>query len=353
MSGPGWVLRADASAGIGVGHVVRGLTLAEAASKRGRSVRLLTADLPAPLRARADALGVEVVDVRSEPGSADDGAETAAALPPATEVLVVDGYHLGAAFRRGLGTPPVIVVGIDDNLESDPHDLDVVVNHAPHARPADYQGRAGTALLGPSYALLRSEITALIPVDRDDDRPARRVVVTMGGTDVTGASGPLAVALATETDLDIDVVTGLANPRADELRDLTRSSGGRIRAVDPDDLPDALVRADVGVVAAGGTLWEAAALGLPVVAAVTADNQRRLTDTPDVRSFALVHDLRGDLDVAEVVADVIALAADPIRRSGASLAGTALVDGRGAERVVDTILLVAAERDHRAPEASR
>jgi spore coat polysaccharide biosynthesis predicted glycosyltransferase SpsG len=281
-------------------------------------------------------LDVEVVDLAAHPGSDADGRQTALAARYA-EVLVVDGYHLGRDFRRGLGRTRALRVGIDDNLENDPRDLDVVVNQAPGVDPCLYTDRARVALVGPKHALLRSDITELLPVDRPFG-PASDVLVAMGGTDVMEAAGPIARSIAAISDLTVFLATGIANPRAAELRRLAAGSGGRIRAILPDDLPATIARADLGVVAAGGTLWECAALGLPVVTLITADNQQRLTETAEVRSFASVHDLRVPARLDAVAADALRLANDPAVRHERSRAGVALVDGCGAERVVGAVL---------------
>jgi spore coat polysaccharide biosynthesis predicted glycosyltransferase SpsG len=336
MNEPTWIMRADAGASIGVGHLIRCLSLAEAAVTRGRRVCLVSHDLPESLAARVRASGVELVLATSLPGSEADGASTAA-LATDAEAVVVDGYQFRREYRAGLGDVPAVIVSIEDNLENDATELDVIVNTGPHARPEEYAGRAPVILLGLSYALLRGEI-----LDLHDTRrafgPATTAVVVMGGTDVVGAAGLISEAIVEQTPLDVLVMTGITTDRSPALDDLAARSVGRISALPFDRLPEALSRADVGVVAAGGTLWEAAALGLPTVAAITADNQARIATTPEVGSFATVHDLRVAVALDAIVDDVRALAADPKRRRQASAAGRTLVDGRGATRVVDAVL---------------
>ena len=243
-------------------------------------------------------------------------------------------------------------MSIEDNLENDAAGLDVIVNQAPHARPEEYAGRAAIVLLGLSYALLRREILELRETRRSVG-PASTAVVVMGGTDVVGAAGLISEAIVEQTPLDVLVMTGIGTERSVALENLSARSGGRISALPFDRLPQALLRADVGVVAAGGTLWEAAALGLPTVAAITANNQERVTGTPEVRSFATVHDLRTSVALDEIVDDVLALAADPERRRRAGAAGRFLVDGRGTMRVVDAVLACAGSRGDRWSSRTR
>ena len=352
MSAPAWIIRADAGERIGVGHVIRCLSLAEAAAIRGRRACLVSRALPEPLAERARASGVELVPAAGPPGSEADGALTAA-LTTDAEAVVVDGYHFGREFRMGLGELPAVIVSIEDNLENDAAGFDVIVNQGPHARREEYADRGAIVLLGLSYTLLRREVLELRG-SRRPVGPASSAVVVMGGTDVVGAAGPISEAIVEQTPLDVLVMAGIGTDRSVELEDLAARSAGRISALPFDCLPQALLRADVGVVAAGGTLWEAAALGLPTVAAITADNQERLTETSEVRSFATVHDLRSSVVLDEIVDDVLTLAADPERRRRAGAAGSLLFDGRGATRVVDAVLACARSRgDRRSSEARR
>ena len=284
-----------------------------------------------------------MVPLVSEPGTVADGAETAEAAHEA-EVLILDGYHLGAGHRRGLAAHDGLRVGIDDNLETDPSGLDVIVNPAPHARADDYAGRAPLLLLGPSYALLRREVSRLVPVERPVG-PARSVVVVMGGADVGGHSLPLSEALLAATDLDVMVMTGIANPRADALLDLERHSSGRrppARSGAPALCPrprrhrrHRLGRNPLGGRRARGcppSPWS------PPTTSSPSPTPRRCGRSP--RST-----ICGTPGTDDIATDVATLAADAARRARVSGAGTALVDGRGASRVVDAVLGVTATHE--------
>ena len=86
---------------------------------------------------------------------------------------------------------------------------------------------------------------------------------------------------------------------------------------------------DLAVTGAGQTMLEALATARPVVAVITADNQRaQAASVEDV--VVLAED--------DAWARVAELAADPVRRR--DLAGSAreAVDGRGAHRVADELL---------------
>ena len=70
------VLRADASASVGTGHVMRCLALAQAVAAAGGRAVLAVAECPEPLVERARGAGVHVERLDAEVGSADDVAAT-------------------------------------------------------------------------------------------------------------------------------------------------------------------------------------------------------------------------------------------------------------------------------------
>jgi hypothetical protein len=124
-----------------------------------------------------------------------------------------------------------------------------------------------------------------------------------------------------------------ARSRAATTDRIARVAPGRFRA--------ALATAAVGVVGGGVTLWEAAALGTPIVAVPVVAAQVRA-----VRCFAAaglaIAPARGARPgtarwTARLADAVVALLADRGRRDAISVRGPRLVDGRGALRIADAI----------------
>ena len=73
---PSLLIRADASASIGTGHVMRCLALAQAWRHTGGDALFACAEMPPALRARVAAEGFDVQGLQAEPGTSADAEQT-------------------------------------------------------------------------------------------------------------------------------------------------------------------------------------------------------------------------------------------------------------------------------------
>ena len=91
------VLRADASSSIGVGHVMRSLSLGEALLDEGFGVELVSFELTPNLQSLATECGINVVELPCAPRSSEDAQFV---LQRNAAMVVVDGYEFPVSFLR-------------------------------------------------------------------------------------------------------------------------------------------------------------------------------------------------------------------------------------------------------------
>jgi len=320
------VLRADASAAAGSGHVMRSLALAEALRVAGHRPHLASVNLPDPFRARASSLGVPVVDL--DAGTDPQGV---AAIAHDAGWVVLDGYDFDARHVMAARDAGARTLVVDDHAAWAAYHSNVVVNTNVGATRAAYAGRVHGArlLVGPRFGLLRSEFARFADWSRAIPAVAATCLVTFGGTDPARATERVVAALA---GLPIRVVAlvGPANPRADEIG----RAGADEVVRDPPDVPELMASADLVATAASSTTLELAFMQVPMLAAVTADNQAPIA--PALAAAGIAVDLGpiGTLEPARLRSEVERLAADAGRRARMAESGRRLVDGRGALRVV-------------------
>jgi UDP-2,4-diacetamido-2,4,6-trideoxy-beta-L-altropyranose hydrolase len=341
------LIRTDASIAIGTGHVMRCLALAQAwQDSGGRAIFAMAASTPA-LAARLRSESCEVVSVAAPIGSKQDSVQTAAyAREHRAGWVVVDGYQFGADYQQALKSTGLKVLFMDDYGHGAPYCADVVVNSNVCADDVLYRNRESYTqlLLGTQYCMLRREFNAWRQWQRKIPPLARRVLVTMGGSDPENLTARVLEALSSSEnghrfeELEATVVIGGSNPHYVSLEQLAEVSGRKIRLhKDTTEMAEWMADADVAISAAGSTSWELCLMGLPSLLVDVAANQTVLARELDRKGCA-IHIGSSSEFSTENIADQLdkLIRSEEIRRS-LSLASRALVDGNGARRVASVL----------------
>jgi UDP-2,4-diacetamido-2,4,6-trideoxy-beta-L-altropyranose hydrolase len=323
------VLRADASGLIGVGHVMRSLALGEAMRDAGFDVVLASVDLPAGMREEARKCGVTVIDLNCVPFGPDDALAT---LAINGNVLVVDGYLFERNFFEILEIKKTNFVVIDDNVETKALAPSVVINQNPHATPEMYAHLSGNPklLLGLQYALLRREVReaaklSLVPV-------AKKVFVAMGGSDFLKLTEPIVLALK-DLDIELCVAVGPTNSQRQQIEEVVQAVP-RARIILQADYITELASSSLAILAAGSSLWEAAALGVPSIGLIVADNQINAAQAFLENGLLDVIDCRDGVQFEQIVVSVVTNLANT-QKNSAHLA----VIGQGVDLVAHKLII--------------
>ena len=143
-----------------------------------------------------------------------------------------------------------------------------------------------TLLLGAKYAILRSEFRLNSSTQRSFPPVARKILVTMGGADSTGATyivvealhkAQEAIGIAWSEPLEGVVVAGPYMTEYSKLQSATAPSSIKLRVeATPNNLGELMSWADVAVSAGGTTSLELAHMGVPAILLALAENQKAL-----------------------------------------------------------------------------
>lgn len=314
---------------------MRCLALAEGLVASGHVAALAAASLPAGIRAMVEGRDIPVLDLAT-PSDRES-------LPMAIEAwradwVVLDGYEFDAADLRDAGER-CRVLHIADDAEQDAYPCDILLNQNVYATADAYAGRSNARLLiGPRFALLRPEFNRFADWERETPARVRRILVTLGGSDPGGLTAEVVRQVRAELgDVSLTVVVGGGNPRSQALRAELEGEGSTRVVHAPPDMAQLMAAADLGVSAAGSTTAELAFMQLPSVLLVVAANQRPVAAALDAAGAArLAGEVigAGPMVPGELRRIVRDLAADADARREIASAGRALVDGRGARRVV-------------------
>lgn len=339
--------RADGGGETGIGHLMRCFTIADACRERGMQAVFVAADEGAEAMTLERGYPCRVLNTDYR----DMNSELPKLLPVLRECapVVLDSYFLTEPYvnaLRGSGHP---VVWMDDLAEQE-FSVDIRINYnlyAEHAeRPEDGEGAddRGKAegcleLLGPSYAPVRPSFLRTGAFVRER---IGKVLVLTGGSDPLGAGLFFARLLTKQLpDAEIFVVIGPYAEGKEALRSYAEQEK-RIELMEGcSDLSEIMQRCDLAVTAAGSTLYELCASGLPGIVYYIADNQRMGAEAFARRTGAAnLGDFRSDSFRAEAEKKLEAALRGLYTESGRqNLAKRMkeLVDGHGAVRIAEKL----------------
>lgn len=340
MSSPILLIRADATTSIGTGHVMRCLALAQAWRREGGMVYHL-GEVTANLEERLKREGIATLPLDRAPGSDADAMQTLAqAESLGADWIVVDGYHFTASYLERVKSDGQRVLFVDDFGQLPRYPVDFILNQNSYADVASYAGRDPDTqlLLGCRYALLREEFLQRPPPVRSYLEPARRVLITLGGSDPDNITLRIVRSLvATGAGFEIKVILGGSNLHRDTVAEAMTGTGMEL-IVNSNDMPGLMEWAEVAIAAGGSTSWELMYMGLPPVLVTLADNQCQVVDDLDQREVAIALGWPFQWQNNLMARTLTELAADPTRLQAMSERGRRLVDGRGAERTARLML---------------
>jgi UDP-2,4-diacetamido-2,4,6-trideoxy-beta-L-altropyranose hydrolase len=336
------IVRADASAQIGTGHLMRCLALAQAWQDRGGQAILIMACESDTLQRRLVDEGFQVTILERSYPDPDDWEHTSRvlAMHPGAWV-VLDGYHFDSDYQLQVKEAGHRLLVIDDMAHLDHYCADIVLNQNLHAEDLRYSCESYTRLLlGTKYVLLRREFLRWRGWKREIPEVARKVLITLGGGDPDNVTLRVIQALQQmEVDeLEAMVVVGGSNPHYEQLQSTVRNSRLSIRLEsNVTNMPDLMAWADVAVSAGGSTSWELAFMGLPSLTLILADNQWPVAERLNMDGMAVNLGWYGNLPSAEIAQTVTRLLAAGGIRAQMARRGRELVDGEGVRRVLDSL----------------
>ena len=331
------LIRCDASEAIGGGHAMRCLALGQELRRRGAGVTFAMADGWDMMAVRAAQSGIAVRRVSGADAAADLDASTALANELAADWLLVDGAALVDRLAAGLARQWRVLALDDRGFAASAGAQFTVLNTNVWASPADYPGfDAANLMLGLPFALLRAEFHR--GAQQPEGPAAPRLLVLAGASDPTGFAPRLLRSLeGSLPGYAVAVVVGPMNRRRAELETMAQRMPRLHLHIDPPDLAALMRQCSLAVSASGGTLWELYALGIPAVAVVIADNQKRNAAWLERHGFPAVVADDADLTAGQLAG----LAGDAEHRRNLASREQQLVDGRGVVRVADYFVAAA------------
>jgi UDP-2,4-diacetamido-2,4,6-trideoxy-beta-L-altropyranose hydrolase len=336
------VVRANASARIGLGHLRRCAALGRRLDTAGVDVHFLTKTEDLDPAVEVGGFAGACVMLESALQGAADAAYTAEyCRSVGADRLIVDHYQVDEAYQRVLLDSGIRWLQFD-GAASMPLWADWVVSMSPAANGERYRvllRRPGTRLLlGPRYAILRDEFLQWHEA-RPVNPQAHRLLFTFGGGDDRGACLACLEALRKTNVFEITILSSSYNPQLSSIRSWLEQHAdlrGRL-LLDDTDVARRMTEADIAVTAGGTTTFEMAMLGLPALIVQIADNQRINAQAWERAGVAVDLGPLEQLDTDRLRNELVNLAGDAGLRERMATLGREYVDGHGVERIIEEL----------------
>lgn len=350
------VIRADANSKIGMGHVMRCLSVADALLKRGEEVLFVTADdTPVPLLTKKGipyrVLHTDYADMEAELPEllavlrelALRAVSPEAALLQRNTSILVDSYYVTEKYLAALKSR-ITTIYMDD-VYAFSYPVDMLINYNIYGEEMGYEKDAAFAdtklLLGAKYVPLREEFSA---AEQGRTVADGGILITTGGSDSFNLAGQLlmeAMKYDALKEKEYHVVSGSLNPHIGELQALAQKHENIHIHCNVTNMAELMAESEVALSAGGSTLYELCAMGVPVIAFSFAENQERLVQTFVKRGIAQYggnYRTDGNRMIQNTIAGLETLLEDENLRAEYCKKARTLVDGKGADRIAEAIL---------------
>jgi UDP-2,4-diacetamido-2,4,6-trideoxy-beta-L-altropyranose hydrolase len=265
------------------------------------------------------------------------------------DTIIIDSYYIHNDYIEKVRANKKIV--FLDDLMTETISTDILVNYNLFADKSEYDSFYQYAkgkpefILGTEYVPLREEFSDITPVEIKEQ--ISNVLILTGGADPCHVALGIANELANRLKengherIKYHFVVGTLSQDYDEL--------SRIREKNPDsielhrnvsDMKSLMISCDLAISAAGSTLYELCACGVPTITYVTADNQIKGEEAFLKNEIMLsAGDVRHNQRFyAELFLLIEETSKDNLLRKKMADRARKLADGKGAERIASEII---------------
>lgn len=344
-----FTFRVDSSPVIGMGHLMRCLTLANGLKKRGFECSFICRDFAENGSSQfiegnfpIELMSIEGLQLSEDwlgvPSEKDVKDAIAIVSQKSVDWLVIDHYQIDQQWQKEFRArfPDTKIMVIDDLVRS--HDCDLLLDQT-YGRTADeYRSLVPentTFCLGAEFALLRQEFRSLRAKQGNIDNNSRHILVTLGGGNQGKALRVIGRALRELFKKHKFTATVITGDVPDLYLDDYKALGQSVDLLSfSNNIAEEMTKADFVIGAGGGTSWERCCLGLPTVVLTLAENQIEIARILNEKEagFSVATEQREIADAVEK------LLTDPALLAKMSENAASLCDGAGVSRVINSIL---------------
>jgi UDP-2,4-diacetamido-2,4,6-trideoxy-beta-L-altropyranose hydrolase len=340
------LFRADGNADIGAGHVMRCLSIASAANKQNVECKFVISDTS--FQKVIEKYGFQCIVLNSNYCDMDYEVSDLIALlkDEKPSLLVIDSYYVTESYLISL-KKEILTMYIDD-IKMFAYPVHFLLNYNAYASDMNYKefykknGRKlPLFILGEKYAPLRKEFQNLPEVETAKE--VKNIFFSSGGADSERIVLPFilkAIGSFELKDYNIHIVLSAFEPDSVEILEMAERNNRLFIHENVDNMAELMRSCDIAVSAAGSTIYELCACGIPTITYILADNQVQGAKTLSCKNIVInAGDYRTGNSFFEKLIELIGkLCLDYHKRKTMHDNAINAIDGNGANAIVGELI---------------
>ncbi len=253
------------------------------------------------------------------------------------DIIIIDSYLAQQEFFDKVAELNAILLCFDDNKRVN-YSKGFVVNGILNAKDLNYTDNEKLCyLLGPSYTPLR-KIFWNVP-DKEIKEKIESIMLTFGGSDIRNlAPNVLKLLIRQYPELKKNVVIGKGYRNIREIENIADKQTNLVYYPDSNDMQKVMLESDIAISAAGQTLNELVRMGVPTIMIMVADNQINNVKSYEKSGCCKYAGWWKDASTYKNIVRLINNLKDKELRFNNSVTAKIIIDGKGSERIIKTIL---------------
>jgi len=345
-------IRVDSSPEIGIGHIMRCLTLAQELKNNFDKVIFLTRKDSDDFIKTITENGFEVFLLPTQTikpsknlhelnNYSDIIKNLITTYTKNKNYLLIDHYEVDSDFESSLKNTFEKIFVIDD-LANRKHDCDLLIDQNYHRdlnhRYEKLIPNDAITLLGPKYAIIRSEFRRINKKIIKKNSQIKKILISFGGSDPTNECKKTLDALCSieSSQFEIIVVAGIYNHKFEQLQKLYEKYSHIKIFRHVNDLSRLMLDSDLFIGAGGTTTWERLYMGLPSIVTIISNDQKESTELLSDMKHIINLGLARYVETKTYVQAIQKSSPDLLYSM--SLNNQKLVDGNGCSRIKKQII---------------
>jgi len=368
------VFRVDSSTIMGIGHIMRCLTLADNLAKRNATMYFISQPHQGNINAVIEQHGHALVSIfiknnhtiiqqdsnswlgclieEDAQASIEQLNKIKSTLEEKQQIdwLIIDHYAINDHWHTLLKPHVKNIMVIDDLANRQLH-CDLVLDQTLNRKKSDYQPLVQSQcklLLGQEYVLLRDEFYQLREqakikrLANTDRLNSISILISMGGSDPDNVSKQALLAIQSmiihHANISVNLVISNQSQHLSSLQQLCETLPWCNVIINCQKMAKLMLLADIAIGASGSTAWERCCLGLPSLTVINAENQKLIANNLAAVGASINLGWFEELTIEKIAQALTELIKNPLQYITMVEQCFNVCDGQGAIRVANKVL---------------